>query len=341
MTKQEIIETLQKGERQTLETKLAKTELPKSIWETYSAFSNTVGGTILLGVEENRKATNLAERFSIVGVENAQKILTDFWNTINSTKVSENILQEDDTEIVEVDGKNLIAIHVPQADWRVKPIYLNDNVFKGTFRRNNEGDYHCSKESVKAMIRDANENGNDGALVEHYNMDDVDIESLRQYRTEFRILNGDHVWNEIDDKLFLKELGGYVVDRNTGREGLTVAGLLMFGKGISIRERFANFRMDYVDMSHLVGDERYHDRLTYDGRWENNLYQFFHLVSPKLTFDLPRPFRMEGIRRIDDTLQHKAVREAFTNAIIHSDIFLEGGVLRVDKYDDRLVFRNP
>jgi len=115
----------------------------------------------------------------------------------------------------------------------------------------------------------------------------------------------------------------------------------MFGKGLSIRERFANFRMDYVDMSHLVGDERYHDRVTYDGRWENNLYQFFHRVSPKLTFDLPRPFRMEGIRRIDDTPQHKAVREAFTNAIIHSDVFLEGGVLRIDKYDDKLVFRNP
>lgn len=38
------------------------------------------------------------------------------------------------------------------------------------------------------------------------------------------------------------------------------------------RGRFSNFRMDYLDMSHLVGDERYHDRLTYDGLWENNLY---------------------------------------------------------------------
>lgn len=115
----------------------------------------------------------------------------------------------------------------------------------------------------------------------------------------------------------------------------------MFGKGLPVRERFANFRMDYLDMSNLVGEERYRDRLTYDGRWENNLYQFFRNVMPKLTFDLPRPFMMEGIQRQDDTLQHKAVREAFTNAIIHSDIFISGGILRIEKHDDCLILRNP
>ena len=52
------------------------------------------------------------------------------------------------------------------------------------------------------------------------------------------------------------------------------------------------------------------------GRWENNLYNFVRMVLPKLTIDLPRPFRMEGVIRKDDTLQHKAVREAVTNAIL-------------------------
>ena len=50
---------------------------------------------------------------------------------------------------------------------------------------------------------------------------------------------------------------------------------------------------------------------------------------------------MEGIQRIDDTPQHKAVREAFTNAIIHSDFVMEAGILRIEKHDDKLVFRNP
>lgn len=65
------------------------------------------------------------------------------------------------------------------------------------------------------------------------------------------------------------------------------------------------------------------------------------MVSPKLTRDLPRPFKLVGNKRVDDTLQHKAVREALTNSIIHSDVFLSGGILRIEKHDDRLCFRNP
>lgn len=120
-----------------------------------------------------------------------------------------------------------------------------------------------------------------------------------------------------------------------------MAGLMMFGKGLPIRERFDNFRMDYLNFCNLIGEERYSDRLTYDGRWENNLYQFFSIVLPKMTFDLPRPFRMEGLQRVDDTPQHKAVREAFTNSIIHADLMMDAGILRIEKHDDRLCFRNP
>ena len=336
-----IKEALQKGERVTLECKRAKAEVPKSVWATYSAFANTIGGLILLGVNEDMQEKDVMKRYQIIGVDEPMKIITDFWNTLNSDKVNENILLDNDVDVVNVDGAQIVCIHVPQADWREKPIYLNENVYKGTYRRNHEGDYHCTESQVKAMIRDANDEGNDGLLMHHFNMEDVDADSLRQYRTEFREENKGHVWNDYDDKKFLQNFGAYHINRETGEECLTLAGLLMFGTGLAVRERLSNFRMDYVDMSHLVGDERYHDRLTYDGRWENNVYQFMKLVLPKFTFDLPRPFRMEGMKRVDDTPQHKAVREAFTNAIIHADVFLPGGVLRIDKYDDRLVLRNP
>ena len=136
------------------------------------------------------------------------------------------------------------------------------------------------------------------------------------------------------------QLGGYAFDRKERIEGLTMAGLMMFGKGLPIRDRFDNLRMDYIDKSHLIGEQRYSDRLTYDGRWENNLYNFVRMVLSKLTIDLPQPFRMEGVIRKDDTLQHKAVREAVTNMIIHADLMLNG-ILRIEKYDDRIVLTNP
>ena len=337
----EIKEILLKGECVTLECKRAKSEVPKSVWETYSAFANTIGGVILLGIEENKKESDKQKRFQIIGVDDAQKIVNDFWNTINSDKVNENILGSGDVDTVEINGVQIVCINVPQADWRMKPIYLNGNVYKGTYRRNHEGDYHCTERQVRAMIRDSFEEGNDSMLLEHYDMNDIDLDTLHRYRTLFQFRNDGHVWNGVDDKTFLKNLGGYIIDRATGKEGLTMAGLMMFGKGLSVQERFANFRMDYIDFCNLIGDERYSDRLTYDGRWENNLYQFFSRVIPKVTADFPRPFRMEGIQRVDDTPQHKAVREAFTNAIIHSDLLMDAGILRVEKHDDRLCFRNP
>lgn len=119
-----------------------------------------------------------------------------------------------------------------------------------------------------------------------------------------------------------------------------MAGLLMFGKGLSVRDRFDNLRMDYIDKTNLVGDIRWSDRLTYDGMWENNLYNFFTRVVPKLTADLKRPFRLEGLERIDDTPVHKAVREGMTNMIIHADLCITG-VLKVEKYDKEFVFSNP
>ena len=337
MDEKTLREALLKGERVTLECKRAKAEVPKSVWQTYSAFANTIGGLILLGVDENLQEKDVSKRFRIIGVDEPSKIITDFWNTLNSDKVNENILLDSDVEVVNVDGAQIVCIHVPQADWMAKPVYLNGNVYKGTYRRNNEGDYHCTEAQVKAMIRDSNADGNDSILIEYYGMDDIDPDSLRQYRTEFRLENNTHVWNRVDDKTFLRNLGGYTEDRQTGREGLTLAGLMMFGKGLAIRDRFANFRMDYLDMSHLVGDERYHDHLTYDGLWENNLYQFFRIVSPKIQFDLPKPFKLEkGWKRKDDTPQREAVREAFTNAIIHCDLMMDAGILRIEKHDDRL-----
>ena len=44
MDEKTIKDTLLKGERVTLECKKAKAEVPKSVWQTYSAFANTIGG---------------------------------------------------------------------------------------------------------------------------------------------------------------------------------------------------------------------------------------------------------------------------------------------------------
>lgn len=336
----EILNLLKFGERINLECKKAESKLPASVWETYSSFANTDGGVILFGVEEHMKETDTEKRFSFVSIHNPEQRLKDFWNTVNSEKVSTNILVDANAGICKVMGSTIMWIQVPQADYRQKPVYINGNPMKGSFKRNHEGDYHCTEEEVKAMLRDANESGNDGSLLTGYTMDDIDLNSLRSYRIEFEHRNPEHIWNGEDDKTFLKNMGGYAVDRTTQKGWLTTAGLLMFGKGVSIRERFDNIRMDYIDESNLVPGSRWSDRLTYDGMWENNLYNFVRQITPRLSAGIKRPFKLEGMIRIDDTPIHKAIREAVVNMMIHSD-YLITGVLKILKTDRGFVFSNP
>ena len=60
-----------------------------------------------------------------------------------------------------------INIDVPMANYTMRPVYINKNLLSGSFKRNYEGDYHCTDEEVKSMLRDANENGNDGLILEN------------------------------------------------------------------------------------------------------------------------------------------------------------------------------
>lgn len=341
VTAENFWDLLKYGEHLTLECKKAESNLPNSVWETYSAFANTVGGTILFGVEEHRKEKDIEKRYTVANIDNPQARLKDFWDIINNNnKVSINILRDADAGTCVIDGKTIIWIEVPQADYTQKPVYINGNPMSGTFKRNYEGDYHCKKQEVEAMFRDSKDDGNDGGLLEGYTLDDIDPETLKAYRIRFATWNPDHIWNKDDDKAFLIHLGGYTTDRRTKQEGLTPAGLLMFGKGLPIRDYFDNIRMDYIDKTGIEGDMRWSDRLTYDGTWENNLCNFLWMVAPKLMRDIKRPFKLEGMTRIDDTPVHKAIRESMVNMMIHSDYMITG-VLKIVKEDNAFLFSNP
>lgn len=342
MNMQELKELVYQGEKVNIECKKAESSVPKSVYESYSAFANTKGGYIICGVKEDKSKIIPEERFIIQGIENPSKQKEDFWNTINNSKVNVNLLKDEDVEVVYEDNISLLLIHVPRADFNMRPVYVGENPYKGTYKRNHEGDYHASEYEINGMIRDRNPEGNDNQIIEYYTMDDIDKETLRKYRQIFEIRNEDHVWNALDDKSFLEKLGAYRKDRKTEVEGLTLAGLLMFGTGQAIRERFDNVFMDYRNESQVTADIRWNDRITYDGTWENNLFNFFTKVTPKLTEDLKKPFKLEGgVQRIDVTPIHKAVREGFVNMIIHADYLMDACVLKVIKRSSSFEFTNP
>lgn len=224
MNKEEVYKQLAEGERIVLECKKAETKVPNSIWASYSAFANTYGGLILLGVYEDMEEQDRSKRFMITGVSDASKLRIDFWNMLNNKeKVNINLLRDDDVNIVEIEGKEIIAIYVPQARYDARPVYINGNWMTGTYKRNHEGDYHVSDLELKMILRDANDTGNDGMRLSEYGMKHIDEKTLNGYRQMFVLKKPDHPLNTEDDKEFLRVLGGYYVEEETGEEGLTLA----------------------------------------------------------------------------------------------------------------------
>jgi len=143
-------------ENNRLEAKKAQGGLPRSIWETYSAFANTDGGWILLGVVEDP----VTKAFSSVPLPDAEQLAADFWNTLHIPGVvSVNLLQPSDVEIIEQDGNRIVSIHVPRANAADTPVYIGPDPMSGTYCRRGEGDYRCSPVEVLALLQDADPAG--------------------------------------------------------------------------------------------------------------------------------------------------------------------------------------
>ena len=139
-------------ENNRIEAKEALGGLPESIWETYSAFANTAGGVILLGVEElPDKALHALD------ILDPQWLIEDFWKLVNDRRVvSANILSPKDVQIHTVDGKQIIAITVPKADARHLPVYIGTDPYRGAYYRCGEGDYRIEKREIDAMLAQRN-----------------------------------------------------------------------------------------------------------------------------------------------------------------------------------------
>ena len=323
-----------------IEYKSGKEGFPKELWKTYSAFANTNTGIIVVGVSE-KKGTLTIEGLSDEQITKYQK---NFWDDCNNPNtISKNLLKNEDVKVVEIKNTKLLVIRVPFARRTDRPIYLTRNPLGNTYKRNHEGDYRCTDDEVKRMMADSSsELKRDSMILEHYTLEDLDPQSLRQFRQLFSTTRAGHPWLALEDIDMLKKLGAYRKDRKTKQEGVTLAGLLMFGKEDSIKEQEAlpDYFPDFRE--HLSTDEkiRWTDRIYPDGSWECNLLQFYLKVWPKLSSTLPKPFRLDKDERIDESATHIALREAFINALVHTDYSLSGNII-IELDTEQFAFSNP
>ena len=312
-------------------------EVPHSIWESYSAMANTEGGIILLGVEED--ATG---RLNVLGLQDFDRVRKTAWDNLNNRQiVSTNLLREQDMVEVDHEGLRVLVMRVPRATRFQRPVYVGSNPLTGSYRRNFEGDYRCDEETVRRMLAEAVETARDALLLSGFGMSDLDMDSLSAYRNQMRATSPNHPWLALDDQGFLRSLGGWMEDRKTKETGLTLAGLLMFGRLPSIHEAVPHYVVDYQERPMVSSDQRWLDRVTTDGTWSGNLFDFYRRVFPRLTSDLKVPFRLQqNSKRVDENHVHEALREALVNTLIHAD-FTDRISILIVKRGDFFGFRNP
>jgi ATP-dependent DNA helicase RecG len=310
--------------------------LPEDFWPTYSSFANTEGGIVLLGVSEK------SGRFVIEGIVNIPKVRKELFDGLNNRqKVSVNLLSDAQVWELTLEGKTLLVVQVPRATRKQRPVYLTTNPFANhTYRRLNDGDRPLPDDDVKRMLAEQVEDSRDDRILHGYDLDDLDIGTFRAYRQVFVNRDPGHPWNSADDREFLRQIGGWRKDRETGRSGLTLAGLLMFGQMAAIQEEMPYYMLDYQERAEAKTEKRWIDRITLDGKWSGNLYDFYRRVYLKLTADLKVPFRLEKGERKDETPVHEALREALANVIVHADYSDRASVFVV-KRPDMFGFRNP
>ena len=320
-------------ENNRIEAKKALGGLPKSIWETYSAFANTYGGIILLGVEEMPDKS-----FHAIDLPDPDKLIKEFWNIANNpNKTSVNVLSSKDVFVQEIDGKHIVVINVPRAERSYRPVYVDGNPLC-TYRRSGEGDYRCTKEEYQAMVRDASVKTQDMLVLNEMDMTVFNSESVRSYRQRMRLSRPGHVWEALEDEDFLLKLGAVGIGSD-GKKHPTSAGLLMFGNEYDIVREFNTYFLDYQEQ--YDSDTRWTDRIiSSSGDWSGNVYDFYFRVYNKLTQDIKVPFRMEGGVRVDDTAVHQALREALANCLVNADYYGRQGLVII-KRKTQITMSNP
>ncbi len=320
-------------EKVDFEAKTAKGGLPKSIWPSYSAFANTDGGTIALGIKESDGT------FLLEGVEDPDKLIKDFWDIVNNPqKVSSNIISDSDVEIQEIDGSTIVLIHVPRANRHARPVYIDNNLNNGTYRRNGEGDYRCSMSEIRLMMSDNAERSPDRTLFHDLGPDALNRKCIRAYRNIVDSKRPDHDWSLTSDEEYLELIGAIEKDENGYHP--TLAGLLCFGSDVAISRQLPNYFVEYVEYG-AGGDDWTHRIFSGSGEWTGNLFEFYIHVNNRIRLMSERRFEIgRDLKRIDDDRILKAMREMVINAIVHADYAGSGGIKVEWRYDSFTV-RNP
>ncbi|UOY94546.1 transcriptional regulator [Ectobacillus sp. JY-23] len=172
----------------------------------------------------------------------------------------------------------------------------------------------------------------DSLILEHYGLNELNFESVKNYRQRFAAVKPDHPWNALELKEFLYKIGAWGKIRNTNKEGLTLAGLLMFSEERMITEVLPQYFLEYRESLGNNENLSWSHRFTsQDGTWSGNIYDFYFRTLDNIRNSMSGDLGVE---------QATIFHEAIINAIVHGDYYAEGGIV-IEKTQDAYIFTNP
>ncbi len=121
----------------------------------------------------------------------------------------------------------------------------------------------------------------------------------------------DHPWLEMDNETILKSFGLYKKDYQTGKEGYSLASVLLLGKDEVIQNIVPHHKTDAIRRVDNV--DRYDDREDI----RTNLIESYDKLMQFIRKHLPDNFYLENDQRI--SVRDKIFREVIANVLIHRE----------------------
>lgn len=314
MTIDEIKKIIQNGENSYIEFKEEEIKA-KELAEEIVAFSNSEGGMILIGVDDEG---------NIKGVKD-DKIEETVMNICRNNCIPHIIPLY---ESIEVEGKRIAVITVPKG--LNKPYYTADHKYYirvGTTKR------IASKEELLRLFEASGSLHFDISPVEGTSIKDLNIDIIRDYFMKYNTFD---LLEEPEESVERILVNADILKEADGRKLCTVGGLLVFGKNPE-----KHLPQNGVSFAHFKGNEitdELIDKKIITGRIQDIAEQLMVVIKNNMLI----PSVINGLKREDkEEYPMIVMREAIVNSLVHRNYSISGSKIRVLMYDDRIEFRSP
>lgn len=294
----QLLQIINEGECVTTEFKESKNNLPKSLFETVCAFLNRNGGHIFLEVSDLKEITGIEK-------SKVQILKKNFINLCNNPEKIEPTVYLNINEY-EIEDKLILHIYVHESS-------MVHNTNGVVFDRNEDGDYKVTiPERIANIYARKQSFYNENKVFPYAEMSDLREDLIKRAR-QMAINNSskNHTWVDMSDEEMLKSLNLIERDLVTGKEGLTLAAILLFGKDTTILSALPHHKTDAI--YRVKNLDRYDDR----DDIRTNLIESFERLVAFVEKHLDDMFYLEGNQRID--IRNKIARELCVNTLIHRE----------------------